>query len=177
MLDDGAGPASLRSDAKWSAGRRRALTPRARAPRDPHPLKGTLGSRKLGAKAGPRQWSAQGRPTQALWRLPALHPLVRGEKETGIRAHPAARKTRRREAERWLNELREFEIEPRDACATFSDCPSRAGRFPPSGPRSSSCGRTGGTATCRPSTRRCPAQSSTCCCGPPRCPCPCRALA
>ena len=73
--------------------RREAQGSRAEGPRapGPPPPQGTLGSRKLGAKAGPRQWSAQGRPTQALWRLPALHPLVGGQqenKDTGLPGRP-----------------------------------------------------------------------------------------
>ena len=36
------------------------------------------------------------------WRLPALHPLARGKRKTGIRAHPGARKQDPGEAERWL---------------------------------------------------------------------------
>ena len=68
--------------------RREAQGSRAEGPRapGPPPPQGTLGSRKLGAKAGPRQWSAQGRPTQALWRLPALFP--HGETEKRERRAP-----------------------------------------------------------------------------------------
>ena len=80
---------------------REAQRPTSLAARTPimvSPL--ATGDTAVGALAGP-PGSAEG-PTSlvslvgaeasAPWRLPALHPLIRGETETGIRASPAARK-------------------------------------------------------------------------------------
>ena len=54
-----------------------------------------------------------------------------------------------RAAERWLFDIRIGTVRCGARATISSGCPSRAGRFRPSGPRNSSCGRTHGTATCR----------------------------
>ena len=66
----------------------------------PIPLK-TLGSRKLGVQRRPIARPAKG-ASQAPWRLPALHPLVRGEKENRDAGHPGPEQQRTGAAERWL---------------------------------------------------------------------------
>ena len=60
-------------------------SPRAHAPRDPHHPRLHLGPGILARRRAPDS-GPQRAPTQALWRLPALHPL--GDKEKWERRAP-----------------------------------------------------------------------------------------
>ena len=103
MLDDGAGPASLISDAEWSAGRRSGLRHWPRAPRKRRPPVTGISPwvRLAGRKVRPAGLvSLLLKGGDPPWRLPALHPLI-GEKEKGKDGRRTSLNNRR--AERWLD--------------------------------------------------------------------------
>src|SRR5215203_7323249 len=75
---------------RWSAGRRRALTLRARAPRDPHPLE-TLGSRKLGVMTPADRKAGEGSFASSL--APPGAPIPRWREEGNRADAPASQTT------------------------------------------------------------------------------------
>ena len=85
MLDDGAGPASLISDAEWSAGRRSGLRhwpahSEAAIPGNGDIAVSALAGREVRPAGLDSLLLKGGAPPP--WRLPALHPLM-GKKEKG----------------------------------------------------------------------------------------------
>ena len=65
---------------RWSPGRRSGLRHWPRAPRKRRP---PVTGIPPWVRGGPIARSAKGRHSAPLWRLPALHPLIRGERKTG----------------------------------------------------------------------------------------------
>src|SRR6187200_2946305 len=86
---------------RWSAGRRRALTLRGRAPRDPHPPL-SLGSRKLGVMTPADRKAGEGSLASSLAPPGAPSPRERGEGNRDA-GHPGPEQQRTGAAERWLN--------------------------------------------------------------------------
>jgi hypothetical protein len=99
MLDNGAGPASLISEAEWSAGK--ALGPPSVGPRAPEAAILGNGDIAVSAQRTPDSGPLKG-ASQASWRLPGA-PSLMGEKEKGKDGRRTSLNNRR--AERWLFEI------------------------------------------------------------------------
>jgi hypothetical protein len=85
----------------WSVRRRRALRRGPRAPGPPPPS--SVGSRKLGAKAGGSQRRPKGADRKAPEAPPgAPFPSIEGKRKKRRRARPGARKQNHGTAKRWL---------------------------------------------------------------------------
>ena len=103
---------------RWSAGRRRALTLRAHAPRDPHPLKTRWVSEARRVRPADRK-AGQGSLASSLAPPGAPSPRFEGRRKTGRRANPGRPKPSAGAAERWLSA-----VKVNEATRVIRACPS-----------------------------------------------------